>query len=246
MPASLTPRRHFACFVASLAQPRDLGYTASDGMVLGERSPRRTMTNLFRRTSLAAAAAILVLLSLSADAHAQSILAPSDRPHFFAGGIGPTFYAFTRACGGNRSRYLCRRASFKAGLDYGYHFSGRFEGPAIGVSIEQTFDDNLYTFNPAFKFWWDIEIADKAIYVTPFAKVGYLLGSDWIGGYGFDTDFIHGLNLGAGVEGRTVLHNRALLFLRLIHVDTFLGDFPGDDIFIANWTILIGGGVVWD
>jgi hypothetical protein len=198
-----------------------------------------------RRSTLAAAAAFLVLLSLSGAAEAQDILAPSDRPHFFAGGVGPTFYAFHRPCRQFRSRYLCRRTAFKAGLDYGYHFSGEFEGPAIGVSIEQTFDDSLYTFNPAFKLWWDIEIADKAIYVTPFAKIGYLLGSDWFD-HSFGQDFIHGLNLGFGVEGRTVLHNRALLFLRLIHVDTFLGDFPDDDIFLANWTILIGGGVVWD
>lgn len=190
----------------------------------------------------------LACASASRDAAAApAILEPSDRPHFFAGGIGPNFYAFNRGCGGRfRNRYVCGRTTFKVGLDYGYHFSGKFEGPAIGVSVEQTFDDALYTFNPAFKFWWDIEIADMAIYITPWAKAGYMLGSDFLDDDIFVDDTVHGFNIGAGVEGRVVLNNRGLLFLRPIHIDTFLGDFPGDEIFVLNWTVLLGGGVVWD
>lgn len=190
----------------------------------------------------------LAVLTLPGEAEAQpEILRPSDRPHFFAGGIGPNFYAFHRSCAGRfASRYVCRRTSFKVGLDYGYHFSGEFEGPAIGVSIEQTFDDALYTFNPAFKFWYDIEIADMAIYVTPWAKAGYMLGSDFLDPDPFVSNVVHGFNIGFGAEGRVVLHNRGLLFLRPIHVDTFLGDFPGDTVFVFNWSVLLGGGVVWD
>jgi hypothetical protein len=171
-----------------------------------------------------------------------AILRPSDRPHFFAAGIGPVFYAINDRCGPFR-RYSCRRTQFKVGMDYGYHFSGRFEGPAIGASIEQTFDDEFYFFNPAFKFWWDIEIADMAVYIAPFAKAGYALGSAY-----FD-QFIHGFNIGAGVEGRVVLHNRGLVFLRPFQFDTYLGDFDvfDDDVdFIINIGFLLGGGVVWD
>jgi hypothetical protein len=187
------------------------------------------------------------LLFFSSSSQAQgrpAILRPSDRPWFFEAGIGPSFYAFYERCRGFRGRgYLCRRTQFKLGLDIGYHFSGDFEGPAIGASIEQTFDDEFYFFNPAFKFWWDIEIADMAIYVTPFAKAGYAMGSTY-----FD-NFIHGFNIGAGVEGRLVLHNRGLVFLRPVQIDTYLGDFEEydfDDVdFVVTWTILLGGGVVW-
>lgn len=204
-------------------------------------------TRRFYANLLSSLAAILALAVAPDAAAAPDILQPSDRPHFFAGGIGPNFYAFNRGCGGRfGNRYVCGRTSFKVGLDYGYHFSGKFEGPAIGASIEQTFDDQLYTFNPAFKFWWDIEIADMAIYITPWAKAGYMLGSDFINRDRFVDDTVHGFNIGAGVEGRVILNNRALLFLRPIHLDTFLGDFPGDEIFVLNWSVLIGGGVVWD
>jgi hypothetical protein len=206
------------------------------------------------RTSKGRAAALLALglgvssLFLGTEAGAQGrpqILRPSDRPWFFAGGIGPSFYAFYEPCRGFRGRgFLCRRTQFKVGLDLGYHFSGRFEGPAIGLSIEQTFDSDFYFFNPAFKFWWDIEIADMAIYITPFAKAGYAMGSAY-----FD-DLIHGFNIAGGVEGRVILHNRGLLFLRPIQIDTYLGDFEdfdNDDVdFVVTWTILVGGGVVWD
>jgi hypothetical protein len=203
-----------------------------------------------RAPLMAALLTALMLVCVAEDSWAQrrpAILRPSDRPWFFAAGIGPTFYAFHRGCGrygrfGRRG--YCSDVHFKVGLDIGYHFSGDFEGPAIGASIEQEFDNDFYFFNPAFKFWWDIEIADMAIYITPQAKAGYAMGTAW-----FD-DFIHGFNIGAGVECRLVLHNRGLVFLRPIQIDTYLGDFDdfgGDDDvdFVINWSILLGGGVVW-
>lgn len=203
---------------------------------------------IHRMAFMAALVASATTSLVANDAEAQgkpAILRPSDRPWFFAAGIGPAFYAFYDRCRGFRGRgYLCNHTQFKLGLDIGYHFSGKFEGPAIGASIEQTIDNEFYFFNPAFKFWWDIEIADMAIYVTPFAKVGYAMGSVY-----FD-NFIHGFNIGAGVEGRVILHNRGLLFLRPIQIDTYLGDFEEfnnrDIDFVVTWTILLGGGVVWD
>jgi hypothetical protein len=85
-----------------------------------------------------------------------------------------------------------------------------------------------------------------AIYVTPWAKAGYLLGSDFIANDRNTQDFVHGFNIGAGVEARAVLNNRGLVFLRPVHLDTYLGDFPGGEVFVLNYTALIGGGVVWD
>jgi hypothetical protein len=215
--------------------------------------PIRKGFAFFSKLWVALVMGALVLASTS-EAHAQgkpAILRPSDRPWFFAAGIGPTFYAFNRGCGRygfyyRGGRGYCSRTHFKLGLDIGYHFSKKFEGPAIGASIEQEFDDGFYFFNPAFKFWWDIEIADMAIYITPQAKVGYAMGSDWFR----SSNFIHGFNIGAGVECRLVLHNRGLVFLRPIQIDTYIGDFgpyAGSGVdFVINWTILLGGGVVWD
>src|SRR5262245_32005333 len=133
-----------------------------------------------RRAAGGGIAALVVTLHLAADAAAQqAMIRPSDRPHFFAAGLGPAFYAFHRGCDPAGPLFNCRRSQFKLGLDYGYHFSGEFEGPALGLSVEQTFDAELAFFNPAAKAWWDIPLPGMAIFLTPFLKLGYVLGSDY-------------------------------------------------------------------
>ena len=110
------------------------------------------------------------------------------------------------------------------------------EGAAIGASLEQTFGDGLYTFNPNFKFWYDFMIADMAIYVAPFAKVGYLLGANG--------STAHGFVLGGGVEGRVILDDRWFTYLRPGQLDMVIGDFFGDAVHF-NFYIYIGGGVTF-
>lgn len=175
---------------------------------------------------------------------AEELLTPATKPWFFTGGVGPTFFDLTRGDGGpgpggpggpgGRGRH----GRFRVGLDIGYHFSGDFTGPAIGLAIEQSFDDALYVFNPAFKFWWDIQIIDEyAIYVAPFGKAGYALGAA-TGGPG------HAFDLGVGAEGRVVFNDFAMAFLRPVQLDFFLGDFFGET-FVLSYSLLIGGGLTF-
>ena len=121
--------------------------------------------------------------------------------------------------------------------DFGWHFDGNGEGPAIGGTIEQTFGSGLYTFTPAAKFWWDIEIADMAIYIAPFGKAGYMLGTG--GG-----QTVHGFNLGFGAEGRVVLDDRWMLFARPAQIDLIFGDVGGDTV-TASASFFIGGGATF-
>ncbi len=178
--------------------------------------------------------ALAVVLGPAFDAGAApQILRPSTRPMFFTGGVGPVFFGLNernvRPRGGVYSR-------IKLGLDFGYHFSGDGEGPAIGATIEQSFVD-FYFFNPAFKFWYDIEIADMAIYVAPLAKAGYAYASPVNG--------LHFLNLGAGVEGRVVLADRGMLFLRPVQIDSYFGSSYYNTNFLLNYSAMIGGGVTF-
>ncbi len=166
------------------------------------------------------------------------ILRPSTRPMWIVGGVGPNLYDLDfggRPAPGQGRRDFFTRVLLTA--DFGYHFDGSGEGPALGAAIEQTIGSGLYTFNPAAKFWWDIEIADMAIYVAPFAKAGYVLGSA-------RGALAHGFNLGFGAEGRVVLDDRWMLFARPGQIDLIFGDFAGDN-FTASVSFVIGGGATF-
>ena len=175
----------------------------------------------------------------SGSTKAGELLTPSTKPGFFTGGVGPTFFDLTR---GKAKKGLGVGLSgrFMVALDFGYHFSGDFTGPAIGATIEQSFDKDFYVFNPAFKFWWDIQVVDDlAIYVAPFAKAGYALGC------GYEScSAVHGFNLGIGAEGRVIFNDFAMAYIRPIQGDMFLGDFFGST-FLVNYSILIGGGLTF-
>jgi hypothetical protein len=166
------------------------------------------------------------------------ILRPSTRPMWGVLGFGPDLFDLDLggrgAPGARRQGFVTR---FSVVADFGWHFDGSGEGPAIGGTVEQTFGSGLYTFSPGGKFWWDIEIADMAIYVAPFGKVGYVLGSG--GG-----SFVHGLNLGFGAEGRVVLDDRWMLIARPAAIDLFIGDFGGDNL-VVNASFIIGGGATF-
>ena len=167
----------------------------------------------------------------------DDLIPPATDPWFFVGAVGPTFFGI------NGGRTLRRQggvnARGKVGLDLGYHLDGSFEGPAIGLSIEQTFNDQFYVFNPAFKFWWDIQpIEEYGIYITPFAKAGYALRAACAGCPE------HGANIGLGAEGRVVFQDRWIALLRPFQLDTYLGNFF-EEVFWLNYTAMIGGGLTF-
>ena len=162
----------------------------------------------------------------------SDVLRPGTRPMFFAGAIGPTFFGLNRTIRTSRTRG-------KLALDFGYHFSGDFEGPAIGATIEQTFDNHFYVFNPGFKFWWDIQPADDyGIYIAPFAKAGYA-----ITGCGAGCPY-NAFNIGFGAEGRILFNDRGMALFRPLQIDTYLGDFFRETFWL-NYSVLIGGGVIF-
>ncbi len=181
-----------------------------------------------------------LMLGSEARADAADLLPPGTRPMWFALGVGPSFYGLNRGGG----RFARGRGGFgthgrgKLMFDFGYHFSGDSEGPAIGATLEQTIDGSFYVFNPGFKFWYDIQITDYAIYITPQAKVGYALGTC------SRCASAHAFNLAVGVEGKVIFKDRWLVFLRPVYLDTYLGSFFRET-FLLNYDILLGGGVTF-
>lgn len=176
--------------------------------------------------------------SSGGSANAEELLRPGTRPMFFNLAFGPTFFAVNSE---NRfgGRGRLNRSRGKLAFDFGYHFSGEFDGPAIGATIEQTIDDNLYTFHPGFKFWWDIQVVEEyEIDITPFADVGYMFLS-------FD-DFRdeHAFVFAFGVEGRVLLDDRWVLLFRPIHVQNLLTSINNNS-FLINFSVLVGGGVTF-
>ncbi len=166
------------------------------------------------------------------------VLRPGTRPMWVDLAFGPDFHGIS---GGRRPPGFRGRdfdARFALGVDFGYHFEGTFEGPAIGASLEQTFGKGFYTINPAGKFWWDIMIADMGIYAAPFAKLGYMLGTA-------SGNSAHAFNIGIGGEGRVVLDDRWLALLRLPQIDLLIGDNIGGDTVSVNVHVMIGGGVTF-
>jgi len=175
---------------------------------------------------------------------ASGLMPPATNPWYLTAGVGPTFFGLTKGgkgrggAGGPGSGL--RRERFIVGLDLGYHFSGEFEGPAIGLAVEQSFDADFYAFNSAFKFLWDIQLFDDmGVYIAPFVKAGYALGCD----YG-SCGVVHAFNVGLGVEGRIVFNDFPVVFFRPIQLDSFLGDFY-NETFLLNYSILVGGGMTF-
>jgi len=187
---------------------------------------------------LACAAAVLALVlgwSSSATAQEDDLLRPSERPMFATFGLGPALGI--TGCGSGGCSSAASFTQFKLIQEFGYHFSGTGEGPALGVSIAEAFGDNVYRFQPGAKFWWDIKPSDEiSLYVTPSAKLGYGLFTATSG-----SASLHTLNVQIGTAARMVFDDRWMAFFRPITLDTF----ANDDGIAFSWDVIAGGGVTF-
>lgn len=207
----------------------------------------RSRRRLAVRAGLFAGVAAVGVAVLPGEALAvPEILQPSTRPFFFTGGIGPSIlmagdyglgwghrgcYGYLGGC------YRGADAQFMLQLEFGYHFSGDGEGPALGAGLDMGFGGN-FRVEPGVKFWYDIEIADMAIYVTPYAQLGY----------GFVQPDYHAFNIQFGASCRIVLGDRGMLYMTPVGIDLDPGGHSrggnGSGI-LATWNIMFGGGVTF-
>lgn len=129
---------------------------------------------------------------------------------------------------------------FKLGQEFGWHFlSGDFSGPAVGVTLQESFGDNWTFIQFAPKFWWDFLVVPSiGLYVTPFAHIGLAHSSFSVAGQSVsDTAF----NWQIGAAARVILADRFYAFFQPFALDFFHGD-GGTGI---RYDLQLGGGVTF-
>jgi hypothetical protein len=163
------------------------------------------------------------LMATTSEAEAQGLVDDGTRPMWAALQLGP---AFNLDPGFG--------AFFKLEQEFGYHFSGDNEGPALGGMLAESFGFGAFALQVGPKFWWDIKISDMAIYITPHAMLGY-------GGFFGGGAEAHTFNWEFGAEGRVILGDRFLLSFRPVGIDFFAGDGG----LLVNYNLMFGGGVTF-
>jgi hypothetical protein len=173
----------------------------------------------------------------------RGILRPGTRPFFFSGGIGPSWgFCYRGDCDPGRLDY----STFYGTLDFGYHFSGNFEGPAIGANIHGGYGSfgpfDHGRFGAGFKFWWDIRVADDhGVYLTPFAQAGW---SSFIFDdrrFLLDDTWEHFFNVQFGMQIKLILGNRGLVYIQPVTFDNVINS----DGYGLLYHFEIGGGVTF-
>lgn len=126
--------------------------------------------------------------------------------------------------------------------EVGFHLQGGMEGPAIGLSLAQSFGDNVFGLQIGPKFWWDVQpVAGLALYIAPMAQVGYALLSFDGGGGRFDRGATANyFDLQFGCEVRLVINDRALVSYRPFTLDILAGERVG-----VRYDMMFGGGVIF-
>ncbi|MCC6746345.1 MAG: hypothetical protein IT371_01720 [Deltaproteobacteria bacterium] len=185
-----------------------------------KRSARRMRTGLL---GAAALASLLALVPTRAEAIPPALQA-GTRPMwgFFGmgGAIGMTSFSGSQ---------------FRLSEEFGYHFSGKSDGPAIGGILAESFGSGFFGFQVGPKFTWDFQIVrDLGVYLAPTAHIAFALA-------GAGGSAAAGFNFGFGFEGKLVIMNRGIVFFRPFELDFFAGDFP----FQARYNLSFGGGVIF-
>jgi hypothetical protein len=61
---------------------------------------------------------------------------------------------------------------------YGYHFSGRNDGFALGLELQESVANSQFVFETGPKAWVDIPLSDRIpLYLSPSAMVGVAIGT---------------------------------------------------------------------
>ncbi len=167
----------------------------------------------------------------------DGVVRPSSRATFASFSLGPSFGL--TGCGDGGCTSARNFTQIKLAQEIGYHVSGNGKGFALGGSMEEGFGDNLIRLQPGFKMWWDIQpSSDLGFYIAPTMKLGYAFFTVDAGIASADT---HTFNAQVGVEGKIVLADRAIVFLRPFTLDTF----TNEDGVLLTYDVMVGGAVTF-
>jgi hypothetical protein len=178
-----------------------------------------------KRTTLTFTVLSLLVLGGIAHAQAPSILAPPQGRPFTAWG----------ALGGAIGLNDFGGSQFALEEGFGYHFTGRFDGPAIGLAIQEAFGSGVTNLRVGPRFFWDIQpAASLALLLSPYAQLGLAYATSGGGsGAAFDMQF--------GFDGKLVLGQRGWVFFRPMAFDIAIHP----DYTFAAYLIMFGGGAIF-
>ena len=165
-----------------------------------------------------------LLSGVRAEAEVPPTLRPGTRPMFFHFQIGPSIGLVKTS------------TQFMMTQEFGWHFNGTSEGPAIGGAISESFGSGAVGFSITPKFWWDIQPLDTlGLYLTPYAQLGYLLFGATGGG-----GTAHFFNIHFGFMMKLMLGDRGFVSFQPFSLDMGAGD-----TFVMRYNLLFGGGATF-
>jgi hypothetical protein len=195
------------------------------------------------KRALVMLAGLAVLSSSSARAEIPPILRPGTHPWFGSLSLGVA------------GKLKDTPTQFKLVEAVGYHFSGNAGGPAIVFELQESLSDEAgstaYVVEIGPKFQWDIPIVQNlGLYLTPSVMLGYSRAG-WSGNnvFGFGgVPSSNGFTLQFGFEGRLILADRGLVFMRPFTIDVGGGQADCNGCGFntgVRWDFLMGGGVIF-
>jgi hypothetical protein len=194
-------------------------------------------------------AVLVVLFAAAASAAPPPVLREGSHPMWAAMTMGPVVAVrdpvFTGFGGAWSPDAPTQFGLFQT---FGYHFSGRADGPAIAVDLQEGFGDDYVVFAIVPKFVYDIRIVPGlGFYLSPMGGLGFMTAAPDCP-VGWDCDNSNGLTLQLGFEGKLILADRGLVFFRPFHleIDIMHAPDPYDEFGTAvRYGLLFGGGVIF-
>ena len=189
-----------------------------------------------------------LVITLTSAALLWGGVAKAEIPPILRPGTHPWFASLSLGVGGKLKDLMTQ---FKLVEAIGYHFSGNAAGPAIAFEFQESLSDEggatAYVIEIGPKFQWDIPIVSGlGLYLTPSVMLGFARAGWARGGYYGDYG-ANGFTLQFGFEGRLILADRWLVFMRPLTIDVTGGkgcDNCEFDTFV-RWDFLVGGGATF-
>jgi hypothetical protein len=129
---------------------------------------------------------------------------------------------------------------FKLAQTFGYHFSGRSDGEAIAIDVQESFGKSFVAINIVPRFVWDIQVIDDlGLYLTPSAGLGV---SFWVPEQG---DVIPGLTFQFAFAVKLLLADRWLVFFRPVGLDVHPMTSNDQWSTGVRYELMLGGGATF-
>lgn len=217
------------------------------------RRHRRGTTALKVITALATVVGTYTV-SQQAEAKIPRVLRPGTRALYFNLGFGGSVglgrgYYNGAYNGGYGYGYL---GGFRLTSEFGGHFKGAAEGPALGVLFEQEFYGyGGFGLILAPKFVYDIQIIKNlGFYISPSIAAGYHMYTYFDYGARYGRLYGHTLDVQVAVAAKLMLDDRWLVWVNFPNFDLNFGRYNnfawyGGRAFYGRLLFMIGGGVTF-